>query len=901
MPKISSAYNAGASAELARHTNWASALGGVLGGVAETVSSTDKLLNSIRAQEDEKMTRWVSLKLEGAGGDDGERINGLMTDTYNANLSDPEGMLSAYEKAWNDNITVDAIMQGASVSRRAAERWMREYAPDMKNQYDMAAQDSVESAAIAKIKSQENPRQTLIMTNPDTDFSSAMAEVVDGYDATGVVNADPNGDLDPRRNPLRWNELAYEHSYSKAQKHIEDSIASGLSREDAIEYGKSLFSSNASQSTDFSSMQDVSELTDKIEAEIGSYYDQKDVEITKRSSDTFADVGTDLLNIMYNNGGHVTRDDLLSSAQEHGADIIGNERDRENYFKTAKAFGLLASSEATMFSANAESSLSPEDQFTRAAKDRVGTEGYVTAKELEGIAEGVSLDTSTEAGTDAYESGLGYVAASETKRDTENIVKASEFLSSYTVDWEKDTGVAIMNYSYASGQIDEDTSYLSAYNKAAIERYNNLLSADQGGPKASQHVTTLAPLAERVMNEYGITSPEAQSEFMEFFYEWEKKVSDTKPPTAVESDVWDHFYDISLSDDQFHRYLTGMVTSQKISPSFAIDILKEQRQSLLKDGIGQLKGIVESYINGMDIEDFEKAKLKYEMITSLNGQNDMSMFYLRNAGKIPDSELQKAIEDKVDTAYRINISHEATDELDQAFNAAFIAFKNPSSWKVGDYKLDGTASANIFGFEIGKDTDPIEIYTAYIDGNLPSNIDRGAIKTIYDGITNRQMSSIGEVRDAASHYLFGRDYSDIKKDEDMVSTCEAVMSIAMTESNMTQMYRNYFGDEDWKTCRIDGDGLAYMNKAGVLVVLPYKKAIDGDADFLVYKFNNYDDEFQAVWGKDAKDSSVLSLSEYIPASYDASKRKKRSDPMSDQRFRTAINTATAYRQGSIGW
>lgn len=244
------AYQAGFLGAEAQHTNWASALAGGLGAVGRTVDDVGSLITAYQSQQDEKITRYASMLLDGTEGSDGQKTKGLMELTYESNINTPDGLYEAYQLAWNDTMTADVLM-GAGVSRKDAERWLRKYAPEMKAQYDLTAQ-RIESEGIRnRLISTEESRQKLILNQADT-WQEAEEAITAGYESAKVGNYD-NGTLSLGNLDHRMRMMGY-YAEIRGKKYIEEmSSTSSMTFDEMVgevlkvydeEVGKSDFSGN---------------------------------------------------------------------------------------------------------------------------------------------------------------------------------------------------------------------------------------------------------------------------------------------------------------------------------------------------------------------------------------------------------------------------------------------------------------------------------------------------------------------------------------------------------------------------------------------------------------------------------------------------------------------------------
>ena len=859
----SSGYAAGASKMRAQHKNWAQALGDVAGAGFNIYQDVDDVLNTIRAQEDEKITRYLNTTFIGIQGEEGADSVGLLSKTYDQNKDNPDGLVDAYMSAYDSVVNVESIMKGANVSQKAAERWINEYSQQMKSDIEAIALSNTERAGKEKALSTESARQDLIAESAP-DWENVESQISSGYEATGIGRID--GGRLSIDNPENRISLSNSFASHRALQNIETNIGSGLTREQAIDSAVAEFRSHAPVSGDPIVLQQIEDTASKLEESIGSYYDQQYDEASRASSRKFDTIVTEALAYMDSHNGSLTRDAINEIALNRGYNPE-DSFDYSNMMGTLRSFGFLGGAEETFMMEPVESEVpkSPEERFLSAAKNYIATNGDIDATALEELASTNEVDLTTESGQEAYQQGLVMLSSAETAREAKQAQNAMDYLlSNPTVDWESDTGIGTYNYSIAEGQIDEDLTLLSASNQAALQNFNNLNTVNQGGAQPYSYVTTLKPLADRVMQEYGITSPEAQNNFMSMFTEWERNIVGTKPPTAVEADINEKFYDISMDDASFSSYLLGKIKSKEITPSYAIEILQRgDRQTLLQQ-VTPIKNAINAKIDSMGLETEDASALKYQMLQRYGAGGDLSSFYL-NFGDRSPAEIDKAIGDTVTATWNLMNSNEFLRGLNKGYRDAFATFLNDDSWDVSDYDL-----GNMNG---------LEVYTQYLNGNLGFTVDGSSLGRIETAILNEEMSNYNQLQDNASQIVYDKDYSDLNSTEK--NLLDGSISIAMTEASMTRIYQNYFGENspqklgNWKTCRVDGQGIGYMNDGGVLVVMPYQNLQSGFPVFSIYKFNQSDEEYQSVWGRNANNNYVISVAEYMPSLYDVSELDKR--------------------------
>ena len=253
MPDLySSGYAAGASKTRAQHKNWAQALGGATRGLYNTYSDIDKTINAVRSQEDAKVTKWVTSQLEGYEGGEGIGTTGKLSEWYSQGLLDPENMVDTYLSGYDSTITAESIMAGAGVSQRAAERWIREYSPQLRREIEERAAGNQNSALDTVYYSTDIASQNEAYSNANaSDFDSVTREVREAHTVQGLDYSTPLGySLNPD-NPERNMANSYSWAYSHSLRYIEDTLKTGtLFKADAAEYAENLFNENLVDSDD---------------------------------------------------------------------------------------------------------------------------------------------------------------------------------------------------------------------------------------------------------------------------------------------------------------------------------------------------------------------------------------------------------------------------------------------------------------------------------------------------------------------------------------------------------------------------------------------------------------------------------------------------------------------------
>ena len=238
MPDLySSGYNAGAAKMQAQHTNWAQGLSGAARGINNTYGDIDKMINAVRSQEDSKVTEWVTSQLEGYEGGEGVGTEGKLSEWYRQGLLDPENMVNTYLEGYDGTITVESIMEGAGVSQRAAERWMREYSPQLRNEIEERAAGNQSSALDTVFFNTDMAGQRMRYSDPKaTDFNAVGTDTTERHIAQGIDYNTPLGHSVNPNTPENNMQNSYWWAESHTKQYIEDTLKTGtLFQSDAVE------------------------------------------------------------------------------------------------------------------------------------------------------------------------------------------------------------------------------------------------------------------------------------------------------------------------------------------------------------------------------------------------------------------------------------------------------------------------------------------------------------------------------------------------------------------------------------------------------------------------------------------------------------------------------------------
>ena len=298
MPDLySSGYNAGAAKMQAQHTNWAQGLSGAARGINNTYGDIDKMINAVRSQEDSKVTEWVTSQLEGYEGGEGVGTEGKLSEWYRQGLLDPENMVNTYLEGYDGTITVESIMEGAGVSQRAAERWMREYSPQLRNEIEERAAGNQSSALDTVFFNTDMAGQRMRYSDPKaTDFNAVGTDTTERHIAQGIDYNTPLGHSVNPNTPENNMQNSYWWAESHTKQYIEDTLKTGtLFQSDAVEYATNLFRENLIQSDDPVIQQQQEAMVAQLEKNIADSFTSIQTGIVNDSNARLSE-GTQLLN-----------------------------------------------------------------------------------------------------------------------------------------------------------------------------------------------------------------------------------------------------------------------------------------------------------------------------------------------------------------------------------------------------------------------------------------------------------------------------------------------------------------------------------------------------------------------------------------------------------------------------
>ena len=270
----SAAYSAGFLGEEAKHTNWAQALGNTLGAASRTVGDVDRLLNAITTQEDEKVTRWVSGQLEGSTIGD-HTSTGLLDDAYKAGVNDPENYSQKFTDAWDNNITVENIVNGAGVSEAAARRWLNEYGPEMRAKVESIGNSVQKEALWTKTSSTQLALGDMLAKDPSLSPEDSVKSYNESLNSLGL---EPGSyeywslSLDNPANNIRWSNMK---ATALTKDSIEQNAKTGfMTKKDAQDYAENQFRQLAGKQTDPARQNEIDIQAEQIRVDTAAYYDE---------------------------------------------------------------------------------------------------------------------------------------------------------------------------------------------------------------------------------------------------------------------------------------------------------------------------------------------------------------------------------------------------------------------------------------------------------------------------------------------------------------------------------------------------------------------------------------------------------------------------------------------------
>ena len=218
---MSSSYMAGALGTRAKHTNAASAIGSALSGAGKMIGRINDILDTLAAQDDEKITQYMDLTWSGASIGN-QSSPGAMDEIARANANTPENIVTSFNDTWGERMTAEAISEGAKVSVSSAERWLRNNGEYARSQYEQAAEGIQNDISRLKALSTEESRQNLALYQAGS-WDEAIRVIRDGYESTGMPQWD-NGSLSVD-NVQHRAELFNAFAEISGKKYVEDRIA----------------------------------------------------------------------------------------------------------------------------------------------------------------------------------------------------------------------------------------------------------------------------------------------------------------------------------------------------------------------------------------------------------------------------------------------------------------------------------------------------------------------------------------------------------------------------------------------------------------------------------------------------------------------------------------------------
>lgn len=333
MPDLaSSGYAAGAAAERARHRNWAQGVAGLARGANTIMNESAKLVNAVITQEDDKINDWWE---RDAAGDEiaGQKSDGWIDRAQQQSVIDPENTLRIYESAWNENVTADRIMEGAGVSRSAAERWLKNQGAEMRSRVMDIAQDGQTRAYETKAYDNQISYGMMLSSDPEISREDFEKGYTERLDSTGL---DPESylyqrlSLDRPENALKFSQN-YAESHTKWS--VEQNAKTGfMTRMDAMDEAEKLFRQNAPQTDEPSIQYQIEQQAEIIRDNAGTYYDEIVTGVVTDSEQRMTQGAQEFARMVQENPEFSMTDEEFDTfvRETLGMDPDNNEIDRRN-------------------------------------------------------------------------------------------------------------------------------------------------------------------------------------------------------------------------------------------------------------------------------------------------------------------------------------------------------------------------------------------------------------------------------------------------------------------------------------------------------------------------------------------------------------------------------------------
>ena len=353
MPDLAaSGYAAGAAVERARHKNWAQGVAGIARGVNTIMTKSADIVNAVITQEDDKINDWWQ---RDAAGDEvaGQKSEGWIDRAQQQSVIDPENTMKIYENAWNENVTADRIMEGAGVSRAAAERWLRNQGAEMRTRVMDIAQDGQIRAYETKVYDNQISYGMMLSSNPEITLEDFKSGYTERLDSTGLAPESylyQRLSLDRPENALKFSQN-YAESHTKWS--VEQNAKTGfMTRMDAMDEAEKLFRQNAPQTDEPSIQYQIDQQAEIIRENAGTYYDEIVTGVVNDSEQRMTQGTQEFARMVQENPEFSMTDEEFDTfvRETLGMDPDNNEIDRRN---AAMLYETIAEGRATAADATA--------------------------------------------------------------------------------------------------------------------------------------------------------------------------------------------------------------------------------------------------------------------------------------------------------------------------------------------------------------------------------------------------------------------------------------------------------------------------------------------------------------------------------------------------------------------
>ena len=334
MPDLAaSGYAAGAAVERARHKNWAQGVAGIARGVNTIMTKSADIVNAVITQEDGKISDYVEREL---AGDEvaGQKTEGWMDIAQKNSVVDPDNTLKIYEDAWNENVNVDRIMEGAGVSRAAAERWLRNQGTELHARVMDIAQDGQTRAYETKAYDDQIGYGKVLASRPEMTIDEFRSKYNERYEASGFDPSTAYGYSMSLDNPDVAMEFSSIYAEAKTKYDIEQNAKTGfMTKQDAMDMAEELFRQNMPDASDDPSLQyDIDVMAEAIRKDASGYYDEITTGVVNDSEQRMTQGAQEFARMVQENPEFSMTDEEFDTfvRETLGMDPDNNEIDRRN-------------------------------------------------------------------------------------------------------------------------------------------------------------------------------------------------------------------------------------------------------------------------------------------------------------------------------------------------------------------------------------------------------------------------------------------------------------------------------------------------------------------------------------------------------------------------------------------